>query len=87
VQTIEAHFSKLEQLEMVSAFVKNFSSAVMPFNLRYTLLGTNTDERFQFLSMLKKVRPSEEFTELLGTVVKSTLNEAAYEAMVGRLRK
>jgi len=85
VQSIEAHFSKMEQLELATAFVKHFDNAIMPDNLRFTLLGTNSDERFQFLSMLKRVRPAEEFNELFFGTVKQTISETAFEALAGKL--
>jgi len=85
VQSMEAHFTKVEQLELAVAFVKNFDAAIMPDNLRYTLLGTNSDERFQFLSMLKRVRSNEEFETLFFGVVKHTISETSFEAMATKL--
>jgi len=85
VQSIEAHFSKVELLELATAFVKNFDAAIMPNNLRYTLLGTNSDERFQFLSMLKRTRSHEEFHHLFFDVVKHTISESSFEALATKL--
>jgi len=85
VQSIESHFSKVELLELATAFVKHFDKDIMPDNLHYTLLGTNSDERVQFLSMLRRTRPAEEFDNLVSTVCKSTLSEASYESLCGRL--
>jgi len=48
VQSIESHFTKSELVELATAFLKHFDANIMPDNLHYTLLGTNTDERYQF---------------------------------------